>query len=75
MLEVTPRHHCSYLLVLNGWLRVDMGLRLPNVADLYHKLGLNVLLVSYRGYGDSEGTPSGNIRRIITTVIDLLNVC
>lgn len=28
------------------------------VLDLYHDLGIHVLLVEYRGYGYSEGTPS-----------------
>lgn len=32
--------------------------RLSNVSGFYHKLGINILLVEYRGYGLSEGTPS-----------------
>jgi hypothetical protein len=28
------------------------------IIDLYHGLGVSVLLVEYRGYGDSDGTPS-----------------
>lgn len=28
------------------------------IIDLYHSLGVHVLLVEYRGYGHSEGTPS-----------------
>ncbi|CAN7996642.1 unnamed protein product, partial [Ixodes hexagonus] len=32
--------------------------RLHNVAGLFHQCGCNVLLVEYRGYGRSEGTPS-----------------
>lgn len=33
----------------------NIGHRLQNVAELYHYLGCNVLLVEYRGYGLSKG--------------------
>ncbi|XP_023949058.2 protein ABHD13 isoform X2 [Bicyclus anynana] len=36
----------------------NMGQRLANVSGFYHKLNINVLLVEYRGYGLSEGSPS-----------------
>lgn len=36
----------------------NMGHRLQNCAGLYHNLHCNILLVEYRGYGLSEGTPS-----------------
>lgn len=36
----------------------DIGYRLPNAVHLYRKVGCNVLLVDYRGYGHSEGEPS-----------------
>lgn len=36
----------------------NMGHRLQNCAGLYHNLHCNVLLVEYRGYGLSEGSPS-----------------
>ena len=29
-----------------------------NKADIFHRLGLSVLLFDYRGYGKSEGSPS-----------------
>lgn len=32
--------------------------RLSNVSGFYHKLNINILLVEYRGYGLSEGSPS-----------------
>lgn len=32
--------------------------RLHNVLGLYTACGFNVLLVEYRGYGRSEGSPS-----------------
>eukprot|EP00611_Tribonema_gayanum_P032779 TRINITY_DN991_c0_g1_i14.p1 TRINITY_DN991_c0_g1~~TRINITY_DN991_c0_g1_i14.p1 ORF type:complete len:392 (+),score=135.46 TRINITY_DN991_c0_g1_i14:158-1177(+) len=35
----------------------NIGYRLINARDLY-RLGLNVLLVEYRGYGKSEGVPT-----------------
>lgn len=36
----------------------NMGHRLQNCVGLYHSLQCNILLVEYRGYGLSEGTPS-----------------
>ncbi|XP_013784577.1 protein ABHD13-like isoform X2 [Limulus polyphemus] len=36
----------------------NIGHRLANVRGLYHSCGCNVLLVEYRGYGHSDGTPS-----------------
>ncbi len=37
---------------------IDMGTRLPFVAKLYEMTKANILMVSYRGYGWSEGSPS-----------------
>ncbi|KFG46673.1 phospholipase/carboxylesterase [Toxoplasma gondii p89] len=36
----------------------NVGFRLPNVELLYKHVGVNVLIVSYRGYGFSEGSPT-----------------
>lgn len=36
----------------------NIGHRYPNVGDLHRYVGVNVLLVEYRGYGRSEGSPS-----------------
>ncbi len=36
----------------------DMGFRLLNMKELYSRLGLNILILSYRGYGESEGEPT-----------------
>lgn len=36
----------------------NIGHRLPNVGGLFHRCGCNILLLEYRGYGRSEGTPS-----------------
>ena len=36
----------------------NMGLRLPNVKLLVDSLQANVLIFDYRGYGNSEGSPS-----------------
>jgi pimeloyl-ACP methyl ester carboxylesterase len=36
----------------------NIGSRLPNIEVLVKKLNTNVLILAYRGYGDSEGTPS-----------------
>lgn len=37
---------------------LDIGYRLPNAVQLYRKVGANILLVDYRGFGHSEGEPS-----------------
>ena len=36
----------------------NIGHRLHNAQALYQHCGVNILLVEYRGYGKSEGTPS-----------------
>lgn len=36
----------------------DIGFRIPAAKTLYHTTGCNVLMVDYRGYGNSDGTPS-----------------
>ena len=36
----------------------NMGFRLPNAVKMYARSKLNVLMMDYRGYGDSEGVPS-----------------
>ncbi|CAI5737019.1 unnamed protein product [Peronospora destructor] len=36
----------------------NIGYRLPNAVQLYRKVGANILLVDYRGFGHSEGDPS-----------------
>merc|ERR1712083_182922 len=35
-----------------------MGFRLPNLVMLHQKLNVNLFILSYRGYGESEGVPS-----------------
>lgn len=35
----------------------NIGHRLENVADMHEKLKINILIVDYRGYGDSEDGP------------------
>jgi hypothetical protein len=37
----------------------NMGMRLPNIVAIYQRLKWNVFIVSYRGYGESSGAPSG----------------
>lgn len=32
--------------------------RLSNVSGFFHKLNINILMVEYRGYGLSEGSPT-----------------
>jgi pimeloyl-ACP methyl ester carboxylesterase len=36
----------------------NIGFRLPLLKALFDQLGCNILAVQYRGYGNSEGTPS-----------------
>ena len=36
----------------------NIGLRLPNAHRMFTHLNVNVWLIEYRGYGDSEGVPS-----------------
>uniref|UniRef100_A0A7S3CTU1 Serine aminopeptidase S33 domain-containing protein n=1 Tax=Strombidium rassoulzadegani TaxID=1082188 RepID=A0A7S3CTU1_9SPIT len=36
----------------------NIGSRLPNIDLLVKRLNTNVLILAYRGYGNSEGTPS-----------------
>lgn len=38
----------------------NIGSRLPNIEVLVKRLNSNVLIIDYRGYGNSEGTPSEN---------------
>ena len=35
-----------------------MGWRLDHIQRMYHTIGANIFVLSYRGYGDSEGVPS-----------------
>lgn len=35
----------------------NIGLRLPNAAQMYHKLQANVAMIEYRGFGDSSDHP------------------
>eukprot|EP00483_Globobulimina_turgida_P004783 UN04792 len=36
----------------------NMGFRLPNLLAIYNKLNVNIFILSYRGYGESEGIPN-----------------
>lgn len=48
---------CATILFFHGNAG-NIGHRLPNVKGLFKHLQANLLLVEYRGYGLSEGTPS-----------------
>ncbi|KAL1468130.1 hypothetical protein MTO96_025638 [Rhipicephalus appendiculatus] len=43
---------------LHAWLIKQPPEGFPNVGGLFHRCGCNILLLEYRGYGRSEGTPS-----------------
>jgi len=36
----------------------NMGFRLQNAAEMYARVGINILMMDYRGYGNSSGIPS-----------------
>lgn len=36
----------------------NIGIRLPNIQNIYERNKANVVIVGYRGYGHSEGSPS-----------------
>lgn len=36
----------------------NMGFRLPNIEKMYKHVKCNIMILSYRGYGNSEGAPS-----------------
>ncbi|OWR42000.1 protein ABHD13 [Danaus plexippus] len=55
--QLTNSNHKPTMIFFHGNAG-NMGQRLSNVSGFYHKLGINILLVEYRGYGLSEGTPS-----------------
>lgn len=38
----------------------NIGFRLENLRDMHKKLNLNILILDYRGYGDSEDGPGCN---------------
>ena len=36
----------------------NMGMRMDNIEDFYVQLGVNIFILSYRGYGKSQGHPT-----------------
>merc|ERR1719295_1888750 len=36
----------------------NMGFRIPNLKALHDELNVNIFILSYRGYGESEGVPN-----------------
>jgi fermentation-respiration switch protein FrsA (DUF1100 family) len=36
----------------------NIGFRLPNARDMYMRCGCHILMLDYRGYGNSDGTPT-----------------
>lgn len=45
----------------------NVGHRLPNAYGMFLNLGANIVLVEYRGYGRSTGSPSeyGNLIKVL----------
>lgn len=46
-----------------------MGWRLPFVQQLVTGCDCNVIMVDYRGYGMSEGSPSEEVRQRVAPVL------
>ncbi|CAG4962329.1 unnamed protein product [Parnassius apollo] len=55
--QTTNSNHIPTMIFFHGNAG-NMGQRLSNVSGFYHKLNINILMVEYRGYGLSEGSPS-----------------
>ena len=58
---IHPTHNMLALKIFSAALFAisNIGLRIPNAAHMYNQLQANVLLVEYRGYGNSDdSTPS-----------------
>uniref|UniRef100_K3XBT1 AB hydrolase-1 domain-containing protein n=1 Tax=Globisporangium ultimum (strain ATCC 200006 / CBS 805.95 / DAOM BR144) TaxID=431595 RepID=K3XBT1_GLOUD len=53
-----PNHSARPTIIFFHGNAGNIGYRLPNAVHLYRKVGANVLLVDYRGFGHSEGEPS-----------------
>ncbi|OTF69441.1 hypothetical protein BLA29_012184, partial [Euroglyphus maynei] len=54
----------------------NIGHRLINAIEFYHRFHCNVLMVEYRGYGFSEGRPSENgLYQDALAAIQFLNSC
>mmetsp|Transcript_34196 Transcript_34196/g.42104 ORF Transcript_34196/g.42104 Transcript_34196/m.42104 type:complete len:419 (-) Transcript_34196:28-1284(-) len=56
----------------------NIGYRLPNAVQMYHELNINVILVDYRGYGNSEGIPTQkgliyDAEAVLSYIIDEIN--
>jgi len=54
--NATPKS-CRTILFFHGNAG-NIGSRLPNIEVLVKRLNSNVLIIDYRGYGNSDGTPS-----------------
>ena len=63
-LMTQPRAGATTLLLLHGNAG-NIGVRVPNYVQLYHKVGVNMLALEYRGYGESENASVGE-RGLIT---------
>ncbi|VEN55367.1 unnamed protein product [Callosobruchus maculatus] len=58
IIQQKDRQHSAPTIVFFHGNAGNMGHRLQNCVGLYHNLQCNILLVEYRGYGLSEGSPS-----------------
>ncbi|XP_011552711.3 protein ABHD13 isoform X2 [Plutella xylostella] len=54
--QPTNSNHIPTMLFFHGNAG-NMGQRLPNVCGFFNRLNINILMVEYRGYGLSEGSP------------------
>ena len=57
LLQPGPRRGSPTILYFHGNAG-NIGFRLPNARDMYLRCGCHILMLDYRGYGNSDGTPT-----------------
>lgn len=57
-LILQPEHEHAYTLLYFHGNAGNIGFRMGNLCELYTHCKVNILIIDYRGYGNSTGTPS-----------------
>ena len=55
--QAKDAEHCPTFIMFHG-IGGNIGARLPYIKHLYEKSHVNVIIIDYRGYGNSQGSPS-----------------